>query len=146
MLRDASLIPLSHQHHNALALCVLSRRALAADSSPANIARVAQRVIDRFEIELVNHFSIEEEVLFPACARLPIIAELVAEHRAMEAMVETLRTAPSAGLLERFFVQLSEHVRREERDFFEEVQRVLSRETLDELGAEIDRRAVRVCL
>jgi len=33
MLRDPSLIPLSHQHHNGLALCVLVRRSLAADGS-----------------------------------------------------------------------------------------------------------------
>ena len=44
MLRDPSLIPLSHQHHNGLALCVLTRRSLAADSSPGNIAKLARRV------------------------------------------------------------------------------------------------------
>ena len=71
MLRDPSLIPLSHQHHNGLALCVLTRRALAADPSPANIDRLARRVIDRYELELVNHFEIEEQVLFPVCGPLP---------------------------------------------------------------------------
>ena len=72
MLRDPSLIPLSHQHHNGLALCVLTRRSLAADSSPENLAKLAQRVIDRYELELINHFAIEEEVLFPVCAPMPL--------------------------------------------------------------------------
>ena len=58
MLRHPSLIPLSHQHHNGLALCVLTRRSLAAESSPATIAKLAKRVIDRYELELVNHFEI----------------------------------------------------------------------------------------
>ena len=146
MLRDPSLIPLSHQHHNGLALCVLSRRSLASDSSPGNIAKLARRVIDRYELELINHFEIEEQVLFPACGPMPIIAELIEEHRAVEDLVAQLRAAPSAALLEQFCALLSKHIRREENELFEQVQRVLPRELLERTGSEIDRRAVRVCL
>ena len=146
MLRDPSLIPLSQQHHNGLALCVLTRRALAQDSSPENIAKQARRAIDRYEIELVNHFEIEEQVLFPACGPLPIIAELIADHRAMETLIDQLRAAPTAALLEQFCELLSKHIRREETELFEQAQRVLPRDLLDRLGGEIDRRAIRVCL
>jgi hemerythrin-like domain-containing protein len=146
MLRDPTLIPLSRQHQNALAMCVLLRRSLAADSSPENLAKQARRVIDRYELELVNHFEIEEQVLFPACAPMPIIGELLAEHRAIEAMVAQLRTASSAELLERFCALLSGHIRREESEFFEQIQRTLPRESLDRVGEEIERRVVRVCL
>jgi hemerythrin-like domain-containing protein len=146
MLRDPSLIPLSHQHHNGLAMCVLTRRSLAANASPENIAKLARRVIDRFELELVNHFEIEEQVLFPACGPMPIIGELLAEHRAIEALVAQLRIAPSAGLLEQFCALLSSHIRREESGLFEDIQRNLPREVLDRAGSEIDRRAVRICL
>ena len=146
MLRDPSLIPLSHQHHNGLALCVLTRRSLAADASPENIAKLVQRVVDRYELELINHFEIEEQVLFPACAPMPLIDELVAEHRALEALVAQMRSAPSAGLLEQFCALLSAHIRREESELFEQIQRSLPRVALDRAGAEIDRRAVRICL
>ncbi len=146
MLRDPSLIPLSHQHHNGLALCVLTRRSLAADSSPGNLAKLARRVIDRYELELVNHFAIEEEVLFPACGPMPLVAELVAEHRTIEAFIAGLRTAPSAAVLEQFCALLSSHIRREENELFEQIQRALPREVLDRAGSEIDRRAVRICL
>jgi len=146
MLRDSSLIPLSQQHHNGLALCVLTRRALAQDSSAENIAKQARRAIDRYEIELVNHFEIEEQVLFPACGPLPMVAELIADHRALEALIGQLRTAPTAALLEQFCELLSKHIRREENELFEQAQRVLPRDLLDQLGGEIDRRAVRVCL
>ena len=146
MLRDASLIPLSHQHHNGLALCVLSRRALAADSSPESIAKIARRVIDRFEVELVNHFEIEEQVLFPACGPMPLVERLVAEHRALERMVAELRTEPTAVVIERFCELLSTHIRTEERELFEQIQGALPRDVLDRVGAEIDRRAVRVCM
>jgi hemerythrin-like domain-containing protein len=146
MLRDPSLIPLSQQHHNGLALCLLTRRSLATDSSPENVARLARRAIDRYELELVNHFEIEEQVLFPACGPMPIIAELIREHRAIEAFIGELRAAPSPALLERLCELLSSHIRREESELFEHIQRVLPRETLDRAGREIDARAVRVCL
>ena len=146
MLRDPCLIPLSHQHHNALALCVLTRRSLAADSSPGNVAKLARRATDRYELELVNHFEIEEQVLFPACGPTPLIALLVAEHRAMEGQIAQLRTAPTGALLEQFCALLSGHVRREENELFEQIQRALPREVLDRAGSEIDRRIVRVCL
>jgi hemerythrin-like domain-containing protein len=146
MLRDPSLIPLSHQHHNGLAMCVMTRRSLSADSSPENIAKLARRIIDRYELELANHFEIEEQVLFPACGPLPIIGELLAEHRALEAFVAQMRDAPSAGLLEQFCALLSAHIRREESELFEQIQQSLPRDVLDRAGSEIDRRAVRICL
>ena len=146
MLRDPSLIPLSHQHHNGLSLCVLTRRSLAADTSPANIAKLARRAIDRYELELVNHFEIEEQVLFPACAPLPLIDSLLADHRALESHIATLRVSPSAALLEEFCALLSAHIRREESELFEHIQRTLPPDVLLRLGAEIDRRAIRICL
>jgi hemerythrin-like domain-containing protein len=146
MLRDPSLIPLSHQHQHGLALCVMLRRSLAADSTPANLAHWAQRVVDRYEIELVNHFEMEEQVLFPACGAMPLVAELLREHRRIEALVDQLRASPSPALLEEFCALLSAHIRREENELFEQVQRQLPRDVLDRAGAEIDRRAVRVCL
>ena len=146
MKRDPRLIPLSHQHHNGLALCVMTRRDLAADSSLENAAKLARRVIDRYEIELVNHFEIEEQVLFPACGPMDLIDELIGEHRKLEALVAALRESPSAQKLEAFCALLSSHIRREESKLFERIQRELPRETLDRVGVEIDRRAVRVCL
>jgi len=146
MLRDASLIPLSHQHHNGLALCVMTRRSLAADGTSVNVAMLARRATDRYELELVNHFEIEEQVLFPACGPMPLIAQLLAEHRMIEGLIAQLRTTPTGALLEQFCALLSGHIRREESELFEQIQRALPREVLDRTGSEIDRRAVRVCL
>jgi hemerythrin-like domain-containing protein len=146
MRRDASLIPLSHQHHNGLALCVMTRQSLISDTSERNLAKLARRIVDRYELGLINHFEIEEQVLFPACGDMPLIAELIAEHRALEALVARLQTDHSPARLEEFCELLSTHIRREERELFEQIQRTLPRETLDAAGAEIDRRVVRICL
>ena len=99
MRRAPDLIPLSHQHHNGLALCVLTRRSLQEDSSPANVAALAKRAIDRYEIEFTNHFEIEEQILFPAIeASLGpqrLIPELIAQHREVEGLIASLRSAPA---------------------------------------------------
>ena len=150
MLRNPALIPLSQQHHNALALCVLTERGLQTDNSVANVARMTRRAIDRYEIELSNHFAIEEEVLFPLIEKhlekMVLIDELVSDHRAMEAMIGRMRTGPTVELLKEFCALLSRHIRREERDLFEQVQQRLPAEALAAAGKEIDAKAVRVCL
>ena len=150
MLRDPALIPLSQQHHNGLALCVLTERSLAGDRSAVNVAKLARRIIDRYEIELINHFGIEENVLFPAIRSqlgdLAAVAELIADHRALEALVEQLRTAPTVILLEEFGELLRRHIRREENELFQDIQQRLPLETLTAVGKQIDAQAVRVCL
>ena len=150
MLRDPALIPLSQQHHNGLALCVLTERALRSDRSDASISHLARRAIDRYEIELTNHFAIEEQVLFPLIeqelGKLAIIEELIADHRALEKLIEQMRTAPTADLLERFCALLRHHIRREENELFEDAQRRLPKNALACAGKDIDAKAVRVCL
>lgn len=145
MRRDKNLIPLSHQHHNGLALCVLVSRSLEKDGTPANVARQARRIIDRYEVELTNHFQVEEKILFPAC-RSELTEELIRQHRELESQVEQLRLEATSKLIGEFLELLQRHIRREEETLFESIQTALSPETLEELGRKIDASVVRVCL
>jgi hemerythrin-like domain-containing protein len=148
MLRDRALVPLSQQHHNGLALCVLTDRSLQADDSPDNAARLAARALDRYDLEIANHFAVEEEVVFPLIERelgeIPILVELIAEHRHVERVVDQLRLAPEAATLRELTSVLRSHIRREESDLFEVIQQRLSRKVLDAMGAEVDTKAVRI--
>jgi hemerythrin-like domain-containing protein len=148
MLRDRALVPLSQQHHNGLALCVLTDRSLQADDSPDNAARLAARALDRYDLEIANHFAVEEEVVFPLIQRelgeYPILDELIAEHRHVERVVDQLRLAPEAATLRELTSVLRSHIRREESDLFEVIQQRLSRKVLDAMGAEVDTKAVRI--
>ena len=147
MLRDPALHPLSHQHQHGLALCVLVERGLRANPSPENTAALARKILDSFEVELRNHFDLEERLLFPAIREnlgaMPLVDELLADHRRLEQLVENL--AAPATLLE-FTAVLSAHIRREERELFEQIQARLPREVLDRLGRQFESEAVRVCL
>ena len=145
MLRDPSLIPLSHQHQHALALCVMTDRSLQADPSPDNVAQLAKRCVDRYEVELANHFEVEEKVLFPVSPSR-LTEELVAEHRQLEAMIARLRGAPAAENLREFTGLLRRHIRREEGELFEQMQREVPRDQLDSLGEEIEKKVIRICL
>ena len=146
MLRDRSLIPLSQQHHNGLSLCVLTERSLDEDASAANVAKLARKAIDRYELELTNHFEMEESILFPAVENHPLVPGLISEHRQLEALIGRLRDEPTSALLLEFTALLRTHIRREENELFQDIQRLLPRETLDSLGKEIDAKAVRICL
>ncbi len=64
MLRDKNLIPLSHQHQRALALCVRIDRAQPIPD--ADLEAWQAEIEQQFAQEIRIHFSAEESVLFPA--------------------------------------------------------------------------------
>jgi len=148
MLRDQALAPLARQHQNGLALCVLIDRALEGEAPAETISRLTALAIDRFDMEISNHFEVEEELVFPAVEKElgghPLLAEFASEHRRFEQIIDQLRNAPSAELLKEFSALLRKHIRREESEFFEDVERRLPRQALAALGAKIDTMAVRI--
>jgi len=150
LLRHQSLIPLSQQHHNGLALCVLTRRGLSKDRSVESIEKLARRAIDRYELELTHHFDIEERILFPAIRQhlgeVPLVGQLIAEHRAIEAMVGELRVDPTIPALEDLCALLTSHIRREENELFEDAQRCMPAGALEEIGRLVAEKVIRVCL
>ena len=152
MFRDPSLVPLSHQHQHGLALSVIIDRGLKADPSPEKGAELSQKVAAMADAELLGHFKVEEEVLFPSVrAALEddgVVDELISQHRAMEELVEGLAKADDktrVPLLKQFGVLLSRHIRIEERQLFQEVQAKLTPEELGRLGIEIDTRVQKTC-
>ena len=152
MLRDPSLIPLSHQHQHGLALTVLIERGLRTDPSPDNAEKLAAKVTSMADTELLGHFKVEETVLFPAVRESldssSIVVELVAQHREMETLIG--RVAASSGvervdLLQQFGKLLSRHIRIEERQLFQEIQAKLPAKELGQLGQEIDGAVKKLC-
>jgi hemerythrin-like domain-containing protein len=141
MLRDKNLIPLSRQHQHALALCVRLDRALQAgpiDPEPwqAEMAQI-------FEQEITIHFAAEEKEVFPAAANFPelqlVVQELFEEHRLLRGL---FARAQSRGLgrtaLSSFATALAQHIRKEERQLFEGMQKLMSAGELEILGAALE--------
>jgi hemerythrin-like domain-containing protein len=141
MLRDKSLIPLSHQHQRALALCVRIDRA-----QPIPIADLdawQSEIEQHFEQEINIHFSAEEQALFPVARHLPelipLIADLIADHAALrESFSQAKARTMSSETLPAFAQHLSSHIRKEERQLFERLQQLMSPEELTTLGAQLE--------
>ncbi|MBV9086316.1 MAG: hemerythrin domain-containing protein [Acidobacteriaceae bacterium] len=141
MLRDRNLIPLSHQHQHALALCVRITRAVESGSADLDAFQAEMATIMRDEIDY--HFRAEEKILFPAAERFPSLLELVkhlrSEHGTLRGFFARAEMRKLDGrALKAFAETLSQHIRREERELFEGSQQVMSAEELERLGNAID--------
>ena len=151
MLRNQNLIPLSHQHQHALALCVRIER--AAQAGEVELMAWQAEIRQIFEQEIRVHFEAEEKILFPTAAQYPelrsLTEELLGEHvvlrgyfgRATENRLDSVSLRELAS-------KLSAHIRKEERQLFEGMQRLFSEHQLAALGQSLDKAlapAVQAC-
>jgi len=148
--RHESLIPLSRQHHDALALALeIRRRDGIEQGKPAWVEAKAAQVTRIYSAELDGHFGVEEAGLFPAMerslGRLPLVAELRGEHECLRALVVGLESSPSVPLLDDFSRLLDGHVRKEERRLFVEFERRMPSEEALKLGRKIEARLIIAC-
>jgi hypothetical protein len=133
--RHESLVPLSHDHREALGLAFrLGHPAPPGPvtlTTPASTASSrADETVEFFERRLAPHFRAEEGALFPALrVRLgpgaPVAAlldDLVADHRRFERLRDRIEVARDDEERERLLAEfagvLEQHVRREERELF----------------------------
>jgi hemerythrin-like domain-containing protein len=141
MLRDKSLIPLSHQHQHALALCVRIERAqpIAEKDLEAWCAEIETLV----EHEIKIHFATEEDVVFPAARSytrlISLIDELLVDHASLRgAFLQIEERRISSESLAAFAQLLSAHIRKEERQLFEGMQESMTAGELAALGQRLD--------
>jgi hemerythrin-like domain-containing protein len=141
MLRNKNLIPLSHQHQRALALCVRIDRAQPIRAT--NMESWQAEIEHLFELEIKLHFAAEEQVLFPVASRfselVPLVEELIADHSSLrESFDQAKARTMSTESLPVFAEQLSAHIRKEERQLFESLQQSLSEKDLATLGIKLE--------
>lgn len=125
MKRHDSLIPLTHDHHHALASARRLEQAAAAD--PSERAAQARAFLDFFEADTIAHFREEEEVVFPlvidAQEAKPLLIRLLLEHVQLHALVSRLRAEVDAGEVTTdtptlIASLLQRHIRHEEKVLF----------------------------
>jgi hemerythrin-like domain-containing protein len=141
MQRDQALIPLSQQHHDALALCVYIER--AERSGHLDLVHWNREIAAAWQAEIRWHFQSEEEVVFPVAQPVeslrPLVAELLDEHARMRAWFASAEnSALTAADLLHFRQLLSGHVRKEERQLFEDMQRLIPADDLAAMGRALD--------
>lgn len=137
MLRDKNLIPLSHQHQRALALCVRIER--ASPIPECDLDTWQDEISQLCQTEISVHFAAEEKIVFPEARRFEelgmLVEELLVEHAALGGtFAQAERHALSAADLLEFSRRLAAHIRKEERQLFERLQKLLSQEELGRVG------------
>lgn len=152
--RDPALVPLSQDHHHALVQSLRLREAAVAPHPPQ---AVAHAFLEHWRTSMVGHFADEEEALFPhAGGAFPDgEARLRAEHDELRSLVARLEQGLASGhdpreLMEEIGWLVHDHVRFEERAYFERVQRELPPPALAAAGRAIAahreaRRAAPAC-
>jgi hypothetical protein len=144
--RHDALAPLSRDHHFALIYALALRR---AGEAPLRAGRgavaTAESFLSFYEEELLGHMADEEEALLPLAgdAAPDDTARLLSEHEAIREGAAFLRQALEEGADPREFMRgvgdrLHDHVRFEERVYFETLQLRLPEERLAAVGRTID--------
>ena len=127
IMRHPSLLPLSHDHHHALALALRCRKQALGQLKPMGVEGLRLRALelrDFFDKQLAPHFRAEEEALFPFMRdAVPesavMLDELLRDHESFRQAVQKLAAGTGTGKLIFDVGDLLErHIRREERELF----------------------------
>ena len=127
--RHENLIPLTHDHHHALAAA--RHLQLAAGRDTAGRVAATNTFLEFFGSETVAHFREEEEDIFPlvidaAEAKDPLV-RLLLDHVQIHGLVGRLQAelagdGPSEDTMTAIASSLQKHIRYEEKVFFPMVE------------------------
>jgi iron-sulfur cluster repair protein YtfE (RIC family) len=131
MPRHSLLIPLSHDHHEALLIALRLKKGGPTSRHdrlwPTDLKKQVHSLQLFFEKELLPHFNLEEEILFPIAATLyelqHTVTSLLAQHQKMRELIREISQITEDDerlkkVLADFGILLESHVRTEERELF----------------------------
>ena len=145
--RHPSLVPLSHDHHNALALAIRCRKHGLGQLKPGDpmaVKELAIEVKNFFRQYLKPHFEAEEKVLFPliklhsSADGESLIATLLRDHEQIGTTVIALEkgSALSKTLFDLGDL-LDRHIRQEERVLFPIFEQAVPHGPAEQAGQEM---------
>ena len=131
--RHQALVSFSKDHHFGLLLVWKIRQGL---KKAVSNERISNYVLYFFKEDLAKHFSDEEQILFsrlPADDILRLRAE--AEHKMIYDLVTSIdKNKDDAVLVNRMADELEKHIRFEEREFFNHIQKIIPENELIEIA------------
>lgn len=146
MKRHKALILLSHDHHKGLLLAqLLKKNAPAYKGLPTSLVDKMRYTLDAYSSELAIHFKDEEEILFPLLRGKSsdlneLIDKLLQEHIDLNERIADLKDDDQLqDKLDKIGNILERHIRKEERQLFQQAQKVLSENELESIRGRIDK-------
>lgn len=144
MKRHESLIPLSRQHHDALILAQLIKKgAPEYKGLPTELIGKRKYTLEMFRDHLVPHFEAEELILLPfvlgADKEIDELSQkIIDQHKMIADYIEEIRVNNNVEEnMDKLGNLLSEHVRLEERKFFQQIQKKFPEEKLLKLADQL---------
>jgi hemerythrin-like domain-containing protein len=141
MKRHPALHTLSHDHHQGLILAQqLKKGASQYKGMPSTLEDKKDYTISFYKNELKKHFEDEKKILFPFVKNKnedidKLIVEIMSEHRKMESLIVELSKADQLeNMLNELGWLLEKYIRKEERELFVEIEKVLSKDELEIIG------------
>ena len=146
MKRHPALHRLSHDHHQGLILAQqLKKGAPQYKGMPLTLEGKKDYTLSFYNDELVQHFKDEEEILFPLVNEKnsdlnKMISEIISEHRKMESLAKKLEnTTILEELLDELGQLLEKHIRKEERELFTAIEKILTEDELSQLKINLNK-------
>jgi hemerythrin-like domain-containing protein len=131
--RSSQLVPLSHDHHQALLFIWKIRQGLKNNTA---VSIVSDYIKWFWKNHLVDHFNQEENILLPHLPKSDKLSiQLIAEHALIRSIVSKEFNKNS---ISEFADILDNHVRFEEREFFPHLEKTVSADQLNEIGKQIE--------
>ena len=159
--RHPSLIPLSDEHFSHLMFAKRLREGKPdktksnwPDYSNAHV--LIERTKDYFAIDMLHHFDLEEKVVFPVyelyldekSQEKELLDFIKEHHKIVKAKINSLVSLSGAELknkLHEIGTDIEEHIRKEERKLFEDIQKRIPTDELIEIGRVLKEQSVLKC-
>lgn len=130
--RDENIKSLSKEHHFGLLTCWKINKGIRCG---IDLDRIRRYIIFIWEKNLQQHFKEEEELLFTLIDDTKINAA-IEEHKSIREKINKLYNGHiDTILLQQFAQELNDHIRYEERTLFPFLEKELSINQLQQIGA-----------
>jgi hemerythrin-like domain-containing protein len=138
--RSDQLAPLSREHHDGLLFAWKIKQGLENKTSPELLRKFAMWY---WRNHIKQHFYQEEKILIPYMPEEhPMAVRLKEEHDHIRELILGLDEEADTQTLQILGDLVTKHIRFEERELFVYLEKLLTKEQLDEVFAEIEEHPV----
>lgn len=162
--RDPALIPLSKEHFSHLIFAKRLRegRPTITNAQPSqwpensDEVQLIKTAKEYFTIDMLNHFELEEKEVFPTyelyieenSPEKKLLNYILEHHKIVKSKIDSLDSYRGRELLlklKEIGTDIEEHIRKEERQLYEDIQQKIPRDELTAIGIILKEKSILKC-
>jgi hemerythrin-like domain-containing protein len=138
--RSRELTPLSREHHHTLLFVWKIRQGIRYNISSSRLSAYCKWF---WETNMKDHFKKEEyEFLNILDKDDKMLARMISEHQLLQEGFMQINETTSAAAFESFVQKINEHIRFEERELFDYIEKTVSKPQLEMLATHLNDHTV----